>query len=218
VPDRLSQRLRVDRVARSAKRRLARLYRDGTPSDQWCRIVMNERIAAHLRSLMPARRSALEISGVSHSGYPWRDYTSSRYPDLDLCAPPEQLDAYDVVICEQVLEHVADPWRASRTLYDLCRPGGHVVVSTPFMIRVHPTPFDFWRFTEDGLRRLLAEAGLVVDEVGSWGSKRAVRGNLRRFPRIRPWRSLRNEADFPLVVWAFAHRAGADDATEISSA
>jgi hypothetical protein len=34
-----------------------------------------------------------------------------------------------------------------------------------------------------------------------------VRGNLRRFPRIRPWRSLRNEADFPLVVWAFAHRA-----------
>ena len=35
---------------------------------------------------------------------------------------------------------------------------------------------------------------------------RAVRGNLRRFPPMRSWRSLRDETDFPLVVWAFAHR------------
>jgi hypothetical protein len=206
VTEPLTQRVRLGRIARSAKRRVEHLYRDGGPTDQWCRIVMNERFADYIASLPPEASSAIEISGVSHQGYAWRDYTSSRYPELDLCAPPNELPAYDVVICEQVLEHVADPWRASRTLHALCRPGGRVLVSTPFLIRVHPTPFDFWRFTEDGLRRLLTDAGFVVDEVSSWGSKRAVRGNLRRFPPMRPWRSLRNEDEFPLVVWAFAHR------------
>jgi SAM-dependent methyltransferase len=203
----IARRLRPRRVARAAERRFrARLYPDGGPDDQWCRIVMNRRIADHIRDLDPARCSAVEISGTSHSGYAWRQYTSSQYPALDICAPPAELPQYDLVICEQVLEHVRDPWTATRTLHDLCRPGGRAIVSTPFLVKVHPTPDDYWRFTEDGLRRLLEGSGFVVDEVDSWGSKRAVRGNLRRFPPMRSWRSLRNQDEFPLVVWAFAHR------------
>jgi SAM-dependent methyltransferase len=207
VADPLARRLRPRRLLNAAERRLrARLYRDGGPDDQWCRIVMNRAIAQQLVALEPERSSAIEISGSTHQGYPWKSYTSSSYAELDICAPPPDLAQHDVVICEQVLEHVPDPWRAARTLHDLCRPGGHVVVSTPFLIRVHPTPFDFWRFTEDGIRRVLESAGLVVDETASWGNKASVRGNLRRFAPYRPWRSLRNEPDFPLVVWAVAHR------------
>jgi SAM-dependent methyltransferase len=203
----IAQRLRPGRVARAAERRFrARLYPDGGPDDQWCRIVMNRRIADHIRALDPARLSAVEISGTSHRGYAWRQYTSSQYPALDICSPPADLPQYDLVVCEQVLEHVRDPWTAARTLHDLCRPGGRAIVSTPFLIKVHPTPDDYWRFTEDGLHRLLEGSGFVVDEVDSWGSKRAVRGNLRRFPPMRSWRSLRNQDEFPLVVWAFAHR------------
>jgi SAM-dependent methyltransferase len=206
-----TDRLTPKRVANAIERRFrARAYHDGGPDDQWCRIVMNRKITEHLASLHPEQLRAMEVSGTSHRHHPWREHVSSRYPDLDICAPPPDLDTYDVVICEQVLEHVEDPWRAARTLHDMCRPGGNVVVSTPFLIRVHPTPFDFWRFTEDGMRRLLSGSGLVVDETGSWGSKRAVRGNLRRFPPMRSWRSLRDEPDFPLVVWAFAHRPAED--------
>ena len=167
---------------------------------------MNARIAEYIEALRPETLKTIEISGTSHRGHPWKEFTSSGYPALDLCEPPSTLDTYDLVICEQVLEHVPDPWRATRTLYDLCRAGGHVVVSTPFLIKVHPTPFDFWRFTEDGMRRLLEGSGFVVDEIGSWGNKRAVRGNLRRFAPMRSWYSLRNQGEFPLVVWAFARR------------
>jgi hypothetical protein len=53
---------------------------------------------------------------------------------------------------------------------------------------------------------MLEGSGLVVDETGAWGNKSAVRGNLARFTPMRPWRSLRNQPDFPLVIWAFAHR------------
>lgn len=207
MPEALTQRLRVGRVARAAQRRFrARIYRDGGPTDQWCRIVMNGQITEHICALGPERTKVIEISGTSHRGHPWREFSSSAYPQLDLCEPPAELDVHDLVICEQVLEHVPDPWRAARTLHDLCRPGGRVIVSTPFLIKVHPTPYDFWRFTEDGMRRLLEGSGFVVDEIGSWGNKSAVRGNLRRFPPMRSWRSLRNQGEFPLVVWAFAHR------------
>src|SRR5262245_28776156 len=121
MPEPLTQRIRLHRLARSARRRVAFLYRDGGPDDQWCRIVMNERIAQRLREIQPATRSAIEISGRTHDHYGWASYTSSRYPELDICAPPKDLETYDVVICEQVLEHVADPWRTSQTLHDLCR-------------------------------------------------------------------------------------------------
>src|SRR4051812_5026392 len=170
MPESLSTRLRPRRITRSIARRLrATVFRDGGPSDQWCRIVMNRDIRAHLVALHPEQSSAVEVSGSTYRDLPWQKYWPSTFNDLDVCAPPTDLDPYDVVICEQVLEHVEDPWRAVQTLRDLCRPGGAVVVSTPFLIRVHPTPYDFWRFTEDGLRRMLEGVGLVVDGTSSWG-------------------------------------------------
>ncbi|HEY5012722.1 MAG TPA: methyltransferase domain-containing protein [Acidimicrobiia bacterium] len=200
------ERLRVGRVARSAKRRLRkRFYLDGTPENQWCRVVMNRRITEHLDGLGCDKLDAIEVSGSLHKRRPWKAYTSTDWTTLDVCDPPDRLDPHDVVLCEQVLEHVPDPWRAAQTLYDLCRPGGQVVVSTPFLIPVHGPP-DYWRFTQTGIRLVLERAGLVVDETGSWGSKRAARGNLRRVPPWKPWRSLRDEFHYPLVIWALAHR------------
>ncbi len=181
-------------------------YRNAANVNQWQRIVMNRETDAFLRSLGPTRLRAVEVSGSGYAKHPWKEYTSTDFRTFDVCNPPDDLARHDVVICEQVLEHVEDPWRAARTLHDLCEPGGHVVVSTPFMIRVHGTPDDFWRFTEHGLCRLLEAAGLAVDQVASWGNRAAVRGNLRRFPPLRPWRSLRNDPKVPLVVWAFARR------------
>jgi SAM-dependent methyltransferase len=54
-----------------------------------------------------------------------------------------------------VLEHVPDPITATRNLLQLLRPGGHLIVNTPFLVRIHGSPGDFWRFTPDGMRLLL---------------------------------------------------------------
>ena len=176
--------------------------------DQWQRVVLNRAVDAHLASLEPATKTAAEISGSAQAGKGWKAFTSLDFPDFDLCAPLEGRGTFDVVVCEQVLEHVVDPCAAARNLRGLCAPGGHVVVSTPFLIRVHELPAygmpDFWRFTPRGLRTLLENAGLVVDTVGSWGNRRVVAGNLDRWPSYRRWMSLRDEPDMPVQVWAFA--------------
>jgi SAM-dependent methyltransferase len=132
------------------------------------------------------------------------------YPEFDICAPIAEPGRFDLVICEQVLEHVADPLRAATNLRELCAPGGRVVVSTPFLVRVHELPAfdmrDYWRFTPRGLRTLLERGGLQVDEVASWGNRDCVSGNFDRWPAYRWWHSLRNEPDLPVQVWAFARR------------
>ena len=168
---------------------------------------MDREVDRLLHALDPTRLSAVEVSGGSHrERQPWRSFRSLDYPGFDLCDPPAEHDRFDVVICEQVLEHVPNPVRAVRTLRDLCEPGGHVLVSTPFLIRVHPYPGDYWRFTKDGLRVLLEHAGLDVLSVGSWGNAACVRANFHDWARHRPWRSLRDDPLLPVSVWALGRR------------
>ncbi len=177
-------------------------------ADQWQRVALNEAVRAHIVSLDPPSRTAVEISGDAQAGHAWRSFTSLNYPGFDLCAPLEGRGTFDVVICEQVIEHVVDPVLAAENLRGLCSPGGHVIVSTPFLIRVHELPMygmrDYWRFTPRGLGMLLERAGLTVQTVGSWGNRRCVTGNSDRWPAYRRWHSLRNEPDLPVQVWAFA--------------
>lgn len=177
-------------------------------TDQWQRVVLNRAVSAHIESLGPVQLTAAEISGDGRAGHGWKHFASLNYPEFDLCAPLTDGARYDVVICEQVIEHVVDPWGAVKNLRGLCNPGGHVIVSTPFLIRVHELPMfgmpDYWRFTPRGLRTLVESSGLVVDEVGHWGNRSCALANFDTWPAYRRWHSLRNEPDLPLQVWAFA--------------
>lgn len=205
VPARLR---RAGRRLRSARRRLL-LPEAGSATEQWQRVPLIEAVDRHIAALDPPSRSAAEISGDTHAAKPWRDYVSLNYPEFDLCAPLRGQRSFDVVICEQVIEHVVDPCKAAENLRGLCAPGGHVIVSTPFLVKVHELPMyglrDYWRFTPRGLQTLLERAGLEVDAVGSWGNRSCVVGNFDHWPAYRRWHSLRNEPDLPVQVWAFAH-------------
>lgn len=201
--------LTFDRIRGGLRYRVMRVMRPqhvAPPQRQWVRIVMNRAIAMELEELSPETLDAVEISGRNHADRPWKSYMTYDFPEFDLCKPPSQLPQFDIVLCEQVLEHVVDPWRAMRTLHDLARAGGHVVVTTPFLYRLHGSPEDFWRFTPDGLKVLVRSAGLEVLRVDTWGNKASVRANLRGARPYRFWRSLRNDPPLPVVVWAFARR------------
>lgn len=187
----------------------------GGPDDHWQRLVLNEAVRERIMAARPELCSAAEVSGSSHAGLSWRDYRSLDYPEFDLCAPLPERGGFDVVICEQVLEHVVDPITAVANLRGLCAPGGLVIVSTPFLVRVHEVPLflmkDYWRFTPRGLATLIESQGLELESVGAWGNRECVVGNFNRWPARRRWHSMRNEPDFPLQVWAFARNPSVED-------
>lgn len=213
---RISDRSRVARLSRQLARHAfdavdRRIFPEAFEAgDQWQRVAMNEAVQSFLASLPLSELSAAEISGDAYRDLGWADHRSLNFPQFDLLDPvPSGLD-FDVVVCEQVLEHVDDPFRASRHLFDLCRPGGRVVITSPFMIKVHELPMfamlDYWRFTPRGLRVLLERAGFVVEEVDGWGNRMCVAGNLSRWSAFRRWHPMSNEDDIPVQIWAFGHR------------
>ncbi len=84
-------------------------------------------------------------------------------PDADLQGSAEDLPvedgSYDVVLCNQVLEHVDDPDRVVRELHRVTAPGGRVLASTHGVMVYHPNPDDLWRWTHSGLERLFRRNG-----------------------------------------------------------
>jgi SAM-dependent methyltransferase len=84
-------------------------------------------------------------------------------PAADLQGAVEDLPvpdaSFDVVICNQVLEHCADPALAVRELRRVVAPGGRVLASTHGVQVYHPAPDDLWRWTHAGLERLFADNG-----------------------------------------------------------
>jgi SAM-dependent methyltransferase len=181
-----------------------------TAEGQWLRAVMIPDTRRVFESLAPASLDVAEISGELWTDLPWASRTQLDFPDFDLCRPPTELPGpFDLVICEQVLEHVPDPLTAVDTLRRLCKPNGHVYVSTPFLVRLHEWPGDYWRFTPDGMELLLRSRGLEPLWVRSWGNREVVVANFDHWvPRLAGG-SVRNEPHLPVSVWALARPSAA---------
>ena len=71
----------------------------------------------------------------------------------------------DLLLCTQVLEHTATPWRALEEFSRIVRPGGALVVSVPHVWFYHPHPGDYWRFTQEGLVSLCECHGFEIEEL-----------------------------------------------------
>ena len=59
-------------------------------------------------------------------------------------------------LCLDTLEHCEDPLRACRELHRVLREGGVCVISSVMFFPIHGYPQDYWRFTPEGFRALLA--------------------------------------------------------------
>ncbi len=71
----------------------------------------------------------------------------------------------DIVISNQVLEHVIDVDKAVREANRILKPGGTFIGSVPHISPVHLEPYDFRRFTSLGLTQILEKHGFRQIEV-----------------------------------------------------
>ena len=78
---------------------------------------------------------------------------------------PAEDGSFDVVLCTQVLEHVAEPLDALREFRRVLRSDGLLIATVPFLWEEHETPFDYYRYTRYGIGHLLHRAGFAEVEV-----------------------------------------------------
>lgn len=95
---------------------------------------------------------------------PGKAYSGNHYV-CDLAAIPVADDRFDLVLCSQVLEHIPEPLEVLKELRRVLKPGGLIWASAPLFYEEHEQPYDFYRYTQFGLRRLFEEAGFRDIEI-----------------------------------------------------
>ena len=155
---------------------------------------------------------AAEVSGKFGRRFEFRSYERFRYPKYDICDGPYRgaggrVLQFDLVLANQVWEHLDRPYAATRHVLEMLRPGGYFWVAVPFYIPYHCDPVDCSRWTARGLKNLLVEAGFDEDKVRAkqWGNRAAARRNFETpWPPPYDGDDLTNEPDFPICAWALA--------------
>ena len=177
------------------------------------RVVYQDDCLRWINQLGPQTLDVLEISaGAAWRDIPFKSFTEMNYPDYDICK--DKLDRqFDLVIADQVFEHLLWPYRAGRNVFDMLKPGGYFMVMTPFLIRIHDVPVDCSRWTETGIKYFLAECGFELDTVktGAWGNRDALKANLVTWARVGWRRHFPNEPAYPQSIWAMARKPAALD-------
>ena len=83
-------------------------------------------------------------------------------PDVKVPAPDH---SYDLILSTQVLEHVTEPAQYLAECRRMLRPGGSLILSTHGTFHDHACPYDYWRWTADGLRITLERAGFRISRL-----------------------------------------------------
>lgn len=94
------------------------------------------------------------------TGFTGLDFTFGE--DSKLAAPSA---SYDLILSTQVLEHVRDPGGYLQECRRLLAPGGRLLLTTHGTFWDHGCPYDFQRWTADGLRELIGRHGFKVTTV-----------------------------------------------------
>jgi SAM-dependent methyltransferase len=174
-------------AGRLIQRNRARL--DAELRDSWKRMYFSPAILSLSSALIPRLRGVASgtLLDVGSGTMPFRAHVRDlvdgyrsldierRVPDVDFVADVRDMDPVasatcDVVLCSEVLEHVSEPDKAITEMMRVLKPGGHLVLTVPFLSRLHEEPSDFFRFTEYGLRSLLERAGFEIAEIVPTGS------------------------------------------------
>jgi len=189
------------------------------PVKHWLRRVLDDETDKIVASWNVPSLDAVEISGTAWRAAGFQSYASLTYPQFDICEPVESWsdenaklanETVDVVLAEQVWEHLKYPYRAGRNVLRMLRPGGRFLLTTPFLVRVHGPPAysDCSRWTAEGMKYFLEECGFDPDGVQtfSWGNKECAAAHITNdmWFGYQKGMNLKNDPTYPCVVWAVA--------------
>jgi SAM-dependent methyltransferase len=96
------------------------------------------------------------------------DYTHLDF-NCDITKIPCKSSEFDVIILTEVLEHLPEPYLAVKELNRILKRKGKLYLTVPQGWAEHEAPYDFYRYTQYGLKYLLEKAGFKIEKVEKRG-------------------------------------------------
>lgn len=80
----------------------------------------------------------------------YANLVTEKRPDVqcDAAKISVQSDCFDAVICAEVIEHIPNPYDVLQELFRVLKPGGRLLITVPFLYRMHGDPYDYGRYTD----------------------------------------------------------------------
>jgi SAM-dependent methyltransferase len=83
---------------------------------------------------------------------------------------PVTNSSYDHAVALNLLEHIFAYQQFLREAHRILKSGGKLVIAVPFVVQIHPSPHDYWRFSKEALEKICQEAGfkeVIITPLGS---------------------------------------------------
>lgn len=72
---------------------------------------------------------------------------------------------YNLIIGTEIIEHLPNPTNFFQRSNELLDENGLLLISFPFLFKVHPDPNDYYRFTLQGIEELSKEHFDIIDNI-----------------------------------------------------
>lgn len=67
----------------------------------------------------------------------------------------------NTVVCCNLLEHIYNHQHLTREMFRVLQSQGVLVGFVPFLVQYHPDPHDYFRYTEEALKRIFTDSGFT---------------------------------------------------------
>lgn len=78
---------------------------------------------------------------------------------------PFEDETFDKIMLRCLLEHVDDPKVILKEAARILKPKGKIVIEVPFINPIHAAPDDFFRFTPNGLKKIIQDQELIIERI-----------------------------------------------------
>jgi len=136
----------------------------------------NWRFIQEIAATLPAGADVLDVGAGRgdfkqiFAGHAYVGLDIYPYPEIDLAVDlietcPFTDGAFNLVVLANVIEHVYEYRRLINRCANLLKPGGSLLITVPFLLKLHQEPVDYHRYTQYTLAQLAAENQLEVERL-----------------------------------------------------
>jgi SAM-dependent methyltransferase len=97
------------------------------------------------------------------------DKTTNPDYHSDIANIPVENSTFDRIILAEVLEHLKNPLDVLKEAFRLLKPGGSLLICTPFMFHIHADPYDYARYTGCWYKENLENVGFSEIQIEKQG-------------------------------------------------